>query len=63
MTFRPNLTDPDSRAYWDMIREKAKEYDAMPDWQRGVLGRFLDRRSDDDADAAPGSEQEAPIGG
>lgn len=38
MKFRPNLTDPESIAWWQMIERKAREYDELPTWQKGILG-------------------------
>lgn len=38
MKFRPNLTDPESIAFWKMIERKAREYDELPSWQKGTLG-------------------------
>ena len=38
MTFKARLDDPESRAFWESVRKGARAYDAMPDWQKGVLG-------------------------
>jgi len=38
MTFKAKLDDPESRAFWESVRKGAEAYDAMPDWQKGVLG-------------------------
>jgi hypothetical protein len=38
MTFKAKLDDPESRAFWESVRKGAQAYNAMPDWQKGVLG-------------------------
>ena len=38
MKFKAKLNDPESCAFWESVRKGARAYDAMPDWQKGVLG-------------------------
>jgi hypothetical protein len=55
MTFKAKLDDPESRAFWESVRKGARAYDAMPDWQKGVLGPrariVVDEREDAPAQA------------
>ena len=59
MTFKAKLDDPESRAFWESVRKGAKAYDAMPDWQKGVLGPRA-RIVLDDPDKAPTEADDAP---
>ena len=52
MTFKAKLDDPESRAFWESVRKGAQAYDAMPDWQKGVLGPRA-RIVVDDAETSP----------
>lgn len=55
MKFRPNLTDPESVAWWQMIERKAREYDDLPSWQKGILGGSEEPEDEDrrEGPAAP----------
>lgn len=37
-TFKAKLDDAESRAFWESVRKGAEAYEAMPEWQKGVLG-------------------------
>ena len=62
MTFKAKLDDPESRAFWKSVRKGAEAYDAMPDWQKGVLGPrariVIDDRSETDAQIENAPEPE-----
>ena len=38
MTFKANLDDAESRAFWDAVERGARAYNDLPSWQKGVLG-------------------------
>ena len=38
MTFEARLDDPESKAFWESIARSAHRADALPDWQKGILG-------------------------
>ena len=62
MTFKAKLDDPESRAFWESVKKGARVYEAMPDWQKGVLGPrariVVDDPESAPCDAASSSEPE-----
>ncbi len=54
--FKAKLDDPESRAFWESVRKGAPAYHAMPDWQKGVLGRRARIMVDDPPESAVQTE-------
>ena len=55
-TFKAKLDDPESRAFWESVRKGAAAYEAMPEWQKGVLGRRARIVVDDPPESAVQTE-------
>jgi hypothetical protein len=51
MKFRAKLDDPESRAFWENIKRGARRYDALPDWQKGLLGGVAPGREKETSEA------------
>ncbi len=59
MTFKANLDDADSRAFWDAVERGARAYNDLPSWQKGVLGG-LERDDDQSGQEVGGEKAELP---
>jgi hypothetical protein len=59
MKFKAKLDDSESRAFWESVRKGARAYDAMPLWQKGVLGPRA-RILVDDPDKATAEADSSP---